>query len=222
MSRARRSSWLLSQVYSCDRSVLLHLHKLASKGWTPLLRYGSSGHDILSRLVHSRGQFIDSIVVSTTKLRLSDIIWWLKTEAPQVHIVHVVRNPRIVFAETLARAEMNGKPLKGRKMRDELVFICGSFRDDLSAAFNLPSSRLTMVKYEDYRDGPINTTNILLDKLKLPNHPDMHPLLVEVERQQLDQVVMWTGNPDKDLDAWIRTEQLLFPMCILTKTWCPS
>ena len=64
-----------------------------------------------------------------------------------------------------------------------------------------------MVKYEDYMDGPINTTNSLLDKLKLPNHPDMHPLLVEVERQQLDQVMMWTGNPDKDLDAWIRTEQ---------------
>ena len=35
MSRARRGSWLLSQVYSCDRPVLLHLPKLASKSWTP-------------------------------------------------------------------------------------------------------------------------------------------------------------------------------------------
>ena len=209
MSRARRSSWLMSQVYSCDRPVLLHLHKMARQSWIPLVRYGSNNQDILTKLVHSPGQFIDSIVVSTTKLRLSDIIWWLKTEAPQVHIVHMVRNPRILFAEILARSELAGKPLEGRKMRKELAFICGSFREDLSTAFNLPSSRLTMVKYEDYLDQPINTTNSLLDKLQLPHHPDMQPLLAEVERQQLDQVMMWTGDPDTDLGAWIRTEQSL-------------
>ena len=94
-------------------------------------------------------------------------------------------------------------------MRDELAFICGSFREDLSTAFNLPSSRLTMVKYEDYLDQPINTTNSLLDRLQLPHHPDMQPLLAEVERQQLDQVMMWTGDPDTDLGAWIRAEQSL-------------
>ena len=207
MSRARRSSWLLSQVYNCDRTVLLHLHKLGSKHWAALRRYGSNGLDILSKLVHSPRQFIDSIIVTTTKLRLSDIIWWLKTEAPQVNIIHMVRNPRILFAETLARAEISGHPLKGRKIQEALVFICGSFRDDLSASFNLPSSRLTMVKYEDYLDGPINTTITLLDKLQLPHHPDMQVLLAEVERQQLEQVMMWTGDPDKDLDAWMRAEQ---------------
>ena len=115
----------------------------------------------------------------------------------------------MLLKEVLARAEMNGKPLKGRKMRQALVSLCGVFRDDLSAAFNLPSSRLTRVKYEDYLDGPVNTTNSLLDKLQLPHHPDMQPLLVEVERQQQDQVMMWTGDPDKDLDSWIRTEQSL-------------
>ena len=207
MSRSRRSSWLLSQVYNCNRPALLHLQKLASKGWSPLRKYGTNSEDVLSKLVHSPKQFIDSILVATTMLRLSDIIWWLKTEAPQVNVIHMVRNPRMLFAETLARAEMKGNPLQGRKMQEALALICGNFRDDFSTSFNLPSSRLTMVRYEDYLDGPINTTNTILDKLQLPHHPDIQVLFGEVEKQQLEQVMMWTGDPDKDLVAWIRREE---------------
>merc|ERR1712098_929448 len=73
-----------------------------------------------------------------------------------------------------------------------------------------------MVKYEDFLDGPVNTTNTLLDKLQLPHHPGIQEILGEVEKQQLDQVMMWTGDPDKDISAWIGKEQAMVGGKIVT------
>ena len=61
VTTSRRLSWLLERVFQCDLSVLLSLpHSMAG---SPM---------------------IDNILVTSLSSRLSAVIWWLTSQAPQV------------------------------------------------------------------------------------------------------------------------------------------
>ena len=86
------------------------------------------------------------VLVTSSSMRLSPILWWLATQAPQVHLVHMVRNPRGVLAEMMATARLRGTPLAEEEVRIQLADLCQDLRDDLAAAGNLHHSRYTRIK----------------------------------------------------------------------------
>ena len=134
-------------------------------------------------MLASNSLMIDNIMVSSLTSRLSSIIWWLSQE-PQVTLIHLVRHPRALLAEKLAREDLSS--ISDIKLL--VAGICGDFREDLSASNNLNSARYLRVKYEDLLETPTNTTLGLLERIDLPSHQDIFSLLDQVETIQLDQV----------------------------------
>ena len=96
----------------------------------------------------------------------------------------MVRHPRSLLAEKLARADLSDIS----HIKLVVAGICGDFREDLSASNNLNSARYLRVKYEDLLETPANTTLGLLERIDLPRHQDIFSLLSQVESIQLDQV----------------------------------
>ena len=83
LTRSKKLSWLLSSIYICDMSVLRLLSQISPS----LSQYGESNqnHDAIQKsLVTPLFNMIDSIIVSSTSLRLSLLNWWLSTQALQV------------------------------------------------------------------------------------------------------------------------------------------
>ena len=61
--RSRRLGWVLERIFQCDLSVVLSLpHTMSSSA------------------------MIDNILVTSLSTRLSPVIWWLTSKAPQVRL----------------------------------------------------------------------------------------------------------------------------------------
>ena len=110
------------------------------------LRMELFGALLLSEYGEAKWRLVDSVLVTSSSMRLSPILWWLATQAPQVHLVHMVRNPRGVLAEMMATARLRGTPLAEEEVRSQLADLCQDLRDDLAAAGNLHHSRYTRIK----------------------------------------------------------------------------
>ena len=110
------------------------------------LRMELFGALLLSEYGEAKWRLVDSVLVTSASMRLSPILWWLATQAPQVHLVHLVRNPRGVLAEMMATARLRGTPLAEEEVRSQLADLCQDLRDDLAAAGNLHHSRYTRIK----------------------------------------------------------------------------
>ena len=66
--RSRRLGWVLERIFQCDLSVVLSLpHTMSSSA------------------------MIDNILVTSLSTRLSPVIWWLTSQAPQVSLYRPVR-----------------------------------------------------------------------------------------------------------------------------------
>ena len=148
---SRRLSWLLASLYSCDLEVVVPLAQV-SHGRS-VVQYGVPGQgpsailqSLLSEYGEAKWRLVDSVLVTSSSMRLSPILWWLATQAPQVHLVHMVRNPRGVLAEMMATARLRGTPLAEEEVRSQLADLCQDLRDDLAAAGNLHHSRYTRIK----------------------------------------------------------------------------
>ena len=148
---SRRLSWLLASLYSCDLEVVVPLAQV-SHGRS-VVQYGVPGQapsailqSLLSEYGEAKWRLVDSVLVTSSSMRLSPILWWLATQAPQVHLVHLVRNPRGVLAEMMATARLRGTPLAEEEVRIQLADLCQDLRDDLASVGNLHHSRYTRIK----------------------------------------------------------------------------
>ena len=192
---ARRLSWVVGRIFRCDLPVLLSLNS-----WGALTRYGDQVRGpglavshltsrqadrttTARRMLRPNSVMIDNILVTSITSRLSSFIWWLSQD-PQVRLIHMVRHPRTLLAEKLARDHLSS-------IADIKLLVadtCGDFREDLSASHQLNSARYLRVRYEDLLESPANTTLGLLERIDLPRHPNIFSLLNQVEIIQLDQV----------------------------------
>ena len=57
--------------------------------------------------------------------------------------------------------------------------------------------RYTRVRYEELLEAPRNTTGRVLDRLVLPWSRETAGMMEEVDRQQQEQFLAWTGDPDR-------------------------
>ena len=195
---ARRLTWLLARIFRCDLSVVLSL-----SSWGAVAQYGDKADRLTTarRILSQDSLMIDNIMVTSLTSRLSSMIWWLSQDPQvrtpvklwlhlissyelQVRLIHMVRHPRALLAEKLAREGLSNMS----DIKLMVAGICGDFREDLSASNNLNSARYLRVKYEDLLETPTNTTLGLLERIDLPRHQNILSLLSQVESIQLDQV----------------------------------
>lgn len=145
LTRSKKLSWLLSSIYICDMSVLRLLSQISPS----LSQYGESNqnHDAIQKsLVTPLFNMIDSIIVSSTSLRLSLLNWWLSTQALQVNIVHLIRNPSSIIAEMIARNSLRGIHYKDEEIKSYIIELCQDYRDDLKSSQNLHKSRYIRIR----------------------------------------------------------------------------
>ncbi len=166
-------------------------HRTGTVGWpsprTAELHEYVAAH---RRLYDAAGEVADCPVVIDSSKHAS-LAFCLAAAGVDVHVVHVVRDPRAVahsWHRRTARPEDGSPMTRWSPARTSLHWLAQNLGLELLSRRGVP---VTRVRYEDLLDAPADTLRRLVGRIGLPRHLDF---LTEGEAR-LSQAHTASGNP---------------------------
>nr|XP_037284922.1 uncharacterized protein LOC119177837 [Rhipicephalus microplus] len=119
-------------------------------------------------------------VFKFTRLYVTQVQSWIKRNpeiAPSVRVIHLVRDPRAVYA---SRRRLGW--CKNHKQCGSATALCDQMRSNLDAfgdlGHHLPNNRTYQIRYEDLTADPLNETKRLFASLGLQFTPSVYEYVV--------------------------------------------
>ncbi|XP_037084415.1 uncharacterized protein LOC119104799 [Pollicipes pollicipes] len=130
-------------------------------------------------------------VVKTIRVRLHDVLPLLEVEGLNVHIVHLVRDPRGILNSILRQRR------QWPERRRDPEYTCADMRDDIRSWRDVTSSRLSVVRYEDVAAHPLKEARRLFANMNVPLPPDVLKFIESHTKTSAKQKSSITKRSDK-------------------------